>query len=108
MANVIISLWYILSFIAIISNSSDELLSNPTEITLTYDTLLPWKFQIKPLHSRIAIVNIQDILNPIPVQIEFIMSPHDFQQYGVLFEYTITTGMSKPEALNVDFDIHQF
>ena len=48
---------------------------------------------------------IEDILNPIPITIEFIMPPAHFKKYGALLHYQITKDSTQ---YNLDYDIHQF
>lgn len=67
------------------------------------DTIQKWN--INPYHSKVLLNSIEDILNPIPITIEFIMSTSDFEKYGALFHYQITKDSIK---YDVDYEIHQF
>ena len=63
------------------------------------------QWSITPYHSKVELNSIQDVLNPLPITIEFIMSSAHFKQYGALFHYQIIKDSTK---YNADYEIHQF
>lgn len=67
-----------------------------------------WKLKLSPRYSTVEIKNVEDILNPLPFQLEYVMTADHFETFGSLFQYALVCGEGNGSTiLDVDHTVYQ-
>ena len=67
-----------------------------------------WHFDLKPRYSKVAIQHIEDVLNPFPFQLEYVMTAEEFETFGALFRYSLICGdADRARTLSLEHTMYQ-
>ncbi len=75
---------------------------------LREDLVDSWQLDLTPRYSKVSIERIEDILNPLPFQLKYVMAQDEFETFGALFRYSLICGDGdRSSTLRLDHTMYQ-